>query len=54
MTLQQALLQEFDLEMEYTRRHLERVPEDKADWKPAEKSMPLSWLAGFLAILPTW
>ena len=54
MTLQQALLQEFDLEMEYVRRHLERVPEGKGDWKPAEKSMSLGWLSGFLAILPSW
>jgi len=54
MTLKDALLKEFDLEMEYTRHHLERVPEGKGDWKPAEKSMPLGWLSGFLAILPTW
>ena len=54
MTLKDALLQEFDLEMEYVRRHLERVPEGKGDWKPAEKSMPLGWLSGFLAILPSW
>ena len=54
MTLQQALLKEFDLEMQYVRRHLERVPDGKDDWKPAEKSMPLGWLATFLAILPTW
>jgi hypothetical protein len=54
MQLRDALLEEFDLEMEYVRRHLERVPEDKDDWKPADKSMPLGWLATFLAILPTW
>jgi hypothetical protein len=53
-TLKEALLKEYDLEMEYVRRHLERVPEGKGDWKPAEKSMPLGWLSGFLAILPSW
>src|SRR5258706_5779128 len=54
MKLSQALLKEYDLEMEFVRRHLERVPEGKGDWKPAEKSMPLGWLATFLAILPSW
>jgi uncharacterized damage-inducible protein DinB len=54
MKLQEALLKEFDLEMEYVRRHLERVPDGKDEWKPAEKSMSLGWLATFLAILPTW
>jgi uncharacterized damage-inducible protein DinB len=53
-TLKEALLREYDLEMEYVRRHLERVPEGKGDWKPAEKSMQLGWLSGFLAILPSW
>jgi uncharacterized damage-inducible protein DinB len=38
----------------YVRGHLERVPDSKDDWKPAEKSMTLGWLATFLAILPTW
>jgi hypothetical protein len=48
------LLQEFDLEMRFTRNHLERVPEGKSDWKPHEKSMSLGWLSTFIAILPTW
>jgi hypothetical protein len=54
MKLTEALLKEYDLEMEYVRKHLEQVPEGKNDWKPAEKSMPLGWLATFLALLPTW
>src|SRR5882672_6107360 len=54
MKLSQALLKEYDLEMEFVRRHLEHVPDGKGAWKPAEKSMPLGWLATFLAILPTW
>jgi uncharacterized damage-inducible protein DinB len=54
MTLQDALLQEFDLELPYTRRSLERVPMDKFGWKPHEKSMTLGWLATFLATVPTW
>ena len=54
MTIQETLLQEFDLERPYTRRSLERVPMDRADWKPHDKSMTLGWLATFLALVPTW
>src|SRR6185503_6781939 len=54
MTIREALIQEFDLELPYTRRSLERVPTDKFDWKPHEKSMTLGWLATFLALVPTW
>ena len=54
MTLQEALLREFDLELPYTRRSLERVPMDKREWKPHDKSMTLGWLATFLAICPSW
>jgi uncharacterized damage-inducible protein DinB len=54
VTLKDALLKEFDLELPYTRRSLERVPLDKFDWKPHEKSMTLGWLATFLALVPTW
>jgi uncharacterized damage-inducible protein DinB len=54
MSLSQALLPEFDQEMENTRKTLERVPEDKFDWKPHEKSTALGGLATHLANLPSW
>ena len=54
MTIRDALLQEFDFELPFTRRSLERVPVDKFAWKPHEKSMTLGWLATFLALCPTW
>ena len=54
MTLRDALLQEYDLERPFTRRSLERVPVEKFDWKPHDKSMTLGWLATFLAIVPSW
>ena len=54
MRTTQLLLQELDLEAFYTRRHLERVPMDRLDFKPHEKSMALGWLATFTAILPSW
>ncbi len=54
MTLRDALLREFDLELPFTRRSLERVPIDKFAWKPHDKSMTLGWLATFLALCPSW
>ncbi len=54
MTLSEMLLPEFDQEMATTRKTLERVPEDKPDWKPHEKSMTLARLAGHVAELPMW
>ena len=49
MAIRDALLPEYDHEMATTRRALERVPEGKSDWKPHDKSMTLSRLAGHLA-----
>jgi hypothetical protein len=37
MTMSQTLLPEFDHEMKLTRKALERVPDDKFDWKPHAK-----------------
>jgi hypothetical protein len=54
MALSEALLPEFDQEMANTRKTLERVPEDKFDWKPHEKSFPMGRLANHLAFLPNW
>ena len=45
MTISEALLSEFDQEMEKTRKTLERIPSDKGDYAPHEKSMPMSKLA---------
>jgi uncharacterized damage-inducible protein DinB len=54
MSISDTLLPEFDQEMSNTRRALERVPMDKADWKPHQKSMALGRLAIHLAELPGW
>lgn len=51
MTMSQALLPEFDNEMKLTRKSLERVPDDKFDFKPHAKSMAMGRLAGHLAEL---
>src|SRR3954453_20121091 len=54
MSISDSLIPEFDMEMSNTRRALERVPMDKADWKPHPKSMALGRLAVPLAELPGW
>jgi uncharacterized damage-inducible protein DinB len=52
MTTSQLLLQDFDVEMAGTRKTLERVPVDKPDYKPHDKSMPFGKLAMHVACLP--
>jgi uncharacterized damage-inducible protein DinB len=54
MTISQSLLPEFDMEMANTRKTLERVPEDRPDFRPHPKSMALSRLAAHVAEIPTW
>jgi uncharacterized damage-inducible protein DinB len=54
MSLKDALLPEFDNEMANTRKTLERVPDDRLDWKPHVKSMAMGGLATHLSNLPTW
>jgi uncharacterized damage-inducible protein DinB len=52
MPITELLLREFDLEMSKTKTTLERVPKEKWDWKPHEKSGTLGWMAGHVATLP--
>jgi uncharacterized damage-inducible protein DinB len=54
MAIRDMLLPEFDDEMKNTRKMLERVPEDKLDYKPHEKSMTLGRLASHVTELPGW
>ncbi len=54
MSIGQSMLAEFDNEMASTRRVLERLPEDKLEWKPDPKSMTLGRLAGHIAEMPGW
>ena len=54
MSISAGLLPEFDQEMEKTRKTLERVPMDRFDWKPHERSFGLGELANHLARLPGW
>ena len=54
MPMIDAVLAEFDHEAATTRRLLERVPDDKFDWKPHQKSMTLHQLTTHLADMPSW
>ena len=54
MGLSATLLPEFDHEMANTRKSLERVPEDKLDWKPHDKSMSFREIATHMANLLSW
>jgi uncharacterized damage-inducible protein DinB len=47
-------LEQLEQEAITTRKMLSRVPVDKFDWKPHEKSMELKRLATHVAELPTW
>jgi uncharacterized damage-inducible protein DinB len=53
MGIGEPLASELKQEAATTRRLLERVPEDRLEWKPHEKSMSLGRLAGHVAELPS-
>jgi uncharacterized damage-inducible protein DinB len=54
MSIAQSLLPEFDHEMANTRKTLERVPENKLDYKPDPKSMSMGKLASHIAEMAGW
>lgn len=49
-----SLTNEYTHECAGTRKLLERIPLDKGDWKPHEKSMSLHNLAVHVADIPNW
>ncbi|HEY1953123.1 MAG TPA: DinB family protein [Gemmatimonadaceae bacterium] len=54
MTISEAVLPEFDAEMETTRRVIERVPTAKGEWKPHPKSFSLGHLTQLVSNMPGW
>jgi uncharacterized damage-inducible protein DinB len=54
MEIIQLLLKELDAEAQATRNMLGRVPDDKWDWQPHQKSMTMKQLTVHLAELPSW
>src|SRR5262245_40309031 len=54
MTYAEMIVPEFDQEMASTRKVLERVPEDKLEWRPHPKSNTIGWNANHLVEMPGW
>jgi uncharacterized damage-inducible protein DinB len=54
MALKDAFIAELKHESGLTKKMLERVPFDKQDWKPHDKSMSLGKLATHVADIPHW
>lgn len=54
MSLSDSLMPELEIELAKTRDALARIPTEKLDWQPHEKSSNLAWMAGHLANLPHW
>jgi uncharacterized damage-inducible protein DinB len=54
MSMISMFRKELDRESATTRKMLERIPDDRYDWKPHEKSMTIRQLSSHIAELPTW
>ncbi|WP_375444477.1 DinB family protein [uncultured Fibrella sp.] len=54
MSIIEMLQKEMEMEANTTREMLSRIPDDKYDWRPHPKSMPMRNLAIHIAELPTW
>jgi len=54
MQISQLLLPEFDQEMASTRKVLERIPNDKLDWRATPKSNTIGWVGSHLVEIPSW
>ena len=54
MNYAQMTLPEFEHEMATTRKVLERLPEDRLNWRANEKSNTIAWNACHLAEIPGW
>ncbi len=54
MSTVQSLLTEFKHEAQTTRKHLERLPNDKLEWRPHQKSFSASGLASHIVDCFGW
>ncbi|TVQ29920.1 MAG: DinB family protein [Phycisphaeraceae bacterium] len=54
MSYSQAILPEFEREVVRTRAVLERIPDDKHDWRPHPQSNTIGWQANHLADILEW
>jgi uncharacterized damage-inducible protein DinB len=54
MKLIDAIASEFEHEAQTTRRHFERLPDDRLDWRPHEKSFTARGLASHIVECVGW
>lgn len=54
MAISDFLISELQYELAVTEKFFARVPEDKMDWKPHDKSMTIRQLVSHLAEIPSW
>jgi len=54
MTISELILPELQQEVALTEKFLKRIPTDKLDFKPHEKSMTVQQLMSHLAEIPDW
>jgi uncharacterized damage-inducible protein DinB len=54
MKLIDSLITEFEHETNTTRKHIARLPSDKFDWKPHQKSFTAGGLASHITELVSW
>ncbi|HSQ44103.1 MAG TPA: DinB family protein [Ginsengibacter sp.] len=54
MPANDALLAELKHEAANSRKMIERIPSDKLEWRPHEKSMTIGRLATHIASIPIW
>ncbi|MBX9789785.1 MAG: DinB family protein [Pirellulales bacterium] len=54
MSLADLFLGEFEQEMAGTRKVLERIPDDKINWKAHPKSNTIGWVGAHLVEIPGW
>ena len=54
MKLIDAIASEFEHEVQTTRRHLERLPDDRLDWRPHEKSFTARGLSSHIVECVGW
>ena len=54
MKLIDSLILEFEHEAQTTRKHLERMPADKLEWQPHEKSFTAAGLASHIVECISW
>lgn len=54
MSIKKSYLIELERETKNTRSILDRIPDDKLDWRPHEKSMSLGELAAHIVEVHNW